>query len=169
MSVTLRIFNFLTYGSICALYFDKHIILTAFFCSLMIPSELNPIRPWLMYGNINKLYKVTFIFTGKFFLICLIRLSVWNILLTYFIWISQLRFSCKVTPRRLEFWTLSITVSSILRRRLFTCLFPNLCIIWLTFFTFRGSWLIFSHSCIWFNSIFKLYSTSWDTCLTTEH
>ena len=42
-------------------------------------------------------------------------------------------FSCKVTPRRLQFVTLSITVSSILRNKLFTCLFPNLYIIYLDY------------------------------------
>ena len=65
--VTLRIFSFLNNGSACALYCVKHIILIAFFCSLIILLQLIPhtIRPWLMFGNINELYKVTFIFSGK--------------------------------------------------------------------------------------------------------
>jgi hypothetical protein len=70
------------------------------------------------------------------------------------------RFSCKVTPRRLKCWTLSIMVSYILRRILFTCLFPNLCIIYLDFFTVKDSLLMFSHSFILFSSIFKWCSTS---------
>ena len=38
-----------------------------------------------MYGNIDELYKVTFIFTGKKVLVRLTRLSIWNNLLKYFI------------------------------------------------------------------------------------
>ena len=114
-----------------------------------------------MYGNITALYIVTFIFNGKNrFNLFNMTINLEHLIEMFFIWTSKLRFSCKVTPRRLKCWTLSITVSSILRRRLFTCLFPNLYIIYLDFFTFSDNLLIFSHSFILFKSEFKWYSIS---------
>ena len=97
-----------------------------------------------MYGKIIKLYKVTFVFTGKY----LFNFFNTHINLEHLIGIflnghPSVGFLYKVTPITLHFWTLSFTVSSILRRRLFTCLFPNLCTKYLDFFRqFTDSFIV---------------------------
>ena len=45
ISVTLSIFNFCSNGSVSASCFAKHIVLTTFFCNLMILLQLKPHAP----------------------------------------------------------------------------------------------------------------------------
>ena len=73
---------------------------------------------------------------------------------------SQLRFSCNITSKRLKVWTRSILVLSILSRKGIIFLFLNLCIMYLDFFMFKDSLLMFSLSLTLFNYVFKCCSIS---------